>query len=177
LHYPTKGGKNYVVKGIRSAFTAKETPPAGLAHPSATALAAQLLADGTSVLLPARGHSMLPFVREGDILTIEAMNNASPQLDDIVFYRSPHGSPMVHRVTAIRHDLEADFILIRGDASTGVPDCVEPRHVLGRVVALTRNGQTLGANSLHRRIAARLWRGLFPLRWLLNRLRPTVLPA
>ncbi len=166
-----------MVKENRSVSGTKETPSAGFTHPSATALAAQLLADGTSVLLPARGNSMLPFVREGDILTIEAMKDATPQIDDIVFFRSPHGSPMVHRVIAIRHASAADSFLIRGDASTGIPDCVEQRHVLGRMVSLTRNGRTLDANSRLRRIAAGLWRNLFPIRWVFNRLRPTAFPA
>ncbi len=134
------------------------------------ALAAELLEAGREVVLRARGASMAPLIRDGDLLTLARCARA-PRPGELVAALSG-GRLLVHRVACVR----ADRARLHGDA-LWQPDgwfaCqylghqsisrsgAEPR-VIGRAIAIRRGARALG----RWRIAgwtARAWLSVLPL--------------
>ncbi len=100
----------------------------------------------------ARGWSMGPFIRDGDVITVAPLPEPLPGVGEVVaFVRPVPGNLVVHRVVAVRGETR----LIRGDSLTGPGyEWVEPAHLLGRVIRVERNGR-------------RIWLGLGPERYLI----------
>jgi hypothetical protein len=133
-----------------------------------------VLARGVPFRFCARGWSMAPFIRDGDVITLSPFQRALPGVGDVVaFVRPGTGNLVVHRVVARRGSAS----LIQGD---GVPECrdgiIPPENLLGRVTRVERNGQDvwLGLGP-ERTVIAWLSRVrlLIPLRvWLASWLKP-----
>lgn len=87
----------------------------------------------------ARGRSMTPFIRDGDVLTIAPLVRRPLRLGEVVAFVHPHGEcsgPVVHRVVGRRR---AGFV-IQGDAGGSVQETVPPESIVGRVVKVERDG-------------------------------------
>jgi hypothetical protein len=107
------------------------------------------LARGASFRFTARGFSMHPFVRDGDVLMLGAVARRL-RVGDVVAARCPApGGLLVHRVVA----RAGTGLLVRGDGSGEADGVVGPADVLAVVVGVERAGQ-----------AVRF--GLGPERWL-----------
>ncbi len=89
----------------------------------------------------AKGSSMSPFVKDGDIITVSPLSGLSPRLGDVVAYISAEtGRLIVHRVIGRR----GECCLIRGDSAQEKQDCVAEAYILGRVTRVERNRKTVG---------------------------------
>lgn len=127
-------------------------------------LLVHLLGDGIAVRFRARGSSMLPAVRDGDILRVQPIVHTAVHPGDIVLYRTPHNGIVVHRVVDISTHGEEIILLVKGDAS-GTPDPRVPQsQLLGRVVSIERRGRTIVPRSWTSRYVAPLHARLFRLR-------------
>jgi hypothetical protein len=93
---------------------------------------------GRPLRIRARGFSMSPFIRDGDVLTIAPMNGGGPRLGEVVaFVRLDTGRLAIHRVVA---RVGAGWLL-RGD-NCPEPDGVVPRRaILGVLVRVEREGR------------------------------------
>jgi hypothetical protein len=110
------------------------------------------LRRGACFRFTARGFSMDPFVRDGDVLTVAPVRGR-PGLGRVVAVRDPvTGRPVVHRVVA--HG--AGGVLVRGDGAGRADGVAGPDDVLGQVVAVERNGRRirLGCGPERRAISA-----------------------
>jgi hypothetical protein len=121
----------------------------------------------------ARGHSMFPFVRDGDVLTISPIGPESLRCGDVVAVALPvSGRLAVHRIVS----LSASSVVTRGDNVRRPDGRVPLRDVLGRVARVERRGSDVGfGGGFERGAVALLTRtGLVP--WVLapawRRLRP-----
>lgn len=95
------------------------------------------LARGASFRFTARGFSMDPFVRDGDVLTVARVTRR-PALGDVIAVRDPVSRRLVvHRVVACR----PEGVVVRGDGAGQADGVAGPRDVLGRVVAVERRGR------------------------------------
>lgn len=115
------------------------------------ALMSAALARGASFRFTARGCSMDPFVRDGDVLTV-GVAARRPRVGDIVAVRDPAtGRLLVHRVVA--H--VSPGLLVRGDGTGQADGVFGPAGVLGVVVGVERRGQVvrLGRGPERRAIA------------------------
>src|ERR1700745_2966572 len=74
-------------------------------------VADSLLASGLEFRFQARGRSMLPFIKDGEILHVTAIEPADVKLGDIVLFKEQAGLK-AHRV--IRRG--KSFFVTRGDA-------------------------------------------------------------
>jgi hypothetical protein len=129
----------------------------------AAELAVQSLRRGNALRLLARGGSMLPFLRDGDVLTVRAASGAEARIGDVICYEPPAGGLCLHRVVARR---ERDLVT-RGDALAYV-DVVPDAAVLGVVVARERHGRRVALDTPAARRRARLVVRLAPaVAWLL----------
>jgi len=132
-----------------------------------------VLSRGRAFRFRAKGSSMLPFVCDGDVLTLQPLGNTPPRLGELVAFMHPQsGRPTIHRVVRRR----SDACLMRGDAVHAVDGWVARASMLGRVTAVCRAGRQirLGLGAERVAIAATsrwgLWRYLSPALWWCRRI-------
>ena len=115
-------------------------------------LAVELLRRGRSLRIKAHGASMLPFLRDGDIVLINPARRAAG-VGDIVCYEST-GRLFLHRVLG----RAGDRVVTKGDALS-FTEAIDPTQVLGTAVAIERRGglkrlDTRAARWRNRRLAS-----------------------
>jgi len=100
-----------------------------------------ILERGKSLRFQARGRSMQPFIRDGDVLEVEPVEAAAVRFADVIFYHVDKAHAVAHRV--IRRSLQDGLpvFIARGDAQTGRGEKVSCDQLLGRVSAIERNGK------------------------------------
>jgi hypothetical protein len=127
--------------------------------PSLDALAVDTLRHGNVLRMCAHGGSMLPFLRDGDIVVVAPVGTAEIRIGDVICYQPPSGGLCLHRVIA-----RAERSLVtRGDALAYV-DTVPHDAVLGLVIARERRGRAVSLGTRRGRRCG----------WLLARVAPAV---
>jgi hypothetical protein len=111
-------------------------------------LAILTLRRGNALRLRARGGSMLPFLRDGDVLEVRPAGAGEVAAGDVACYESPAGGLCLHRIVA----RDARGLLARGDALAAV-ERVPATALLGLVTAVERRGRRwrLGTRAARRR--------------------------
>jgi hypothetical protein len=99
-------------------------------------LAAQLLRQGKRLRIKARGGSMVPFLRDGDVALVTPTAGSEVGVGDVVCYEMPPGRLYLHRVIA----RDRDCVVAKGDALP-FTEVVERAQLLGTVVAIERHGR------------------------------------
>ncbi len=133
-----------------------------------------VLARGAPFRFCARGWSMAPFIRDGDVITVSPLQNGLPGVGDVIAFARPEtGNLVVHRVVARR----GTDSLVQGDSMPEYTDGMIPaENLLGRVTRVERDGrEVLLGLGPERSVIAWLSRvGLLrPLRgWLASWLKP-----
>ena len=97
-----------------------------------------VLGEGRAVSFRARGRSMEPFLREGDLLTVRRVAPEELRVGDVAFFRAPGPRLVAHRIVGRRLQSGRLVLTARGDAGDGAAETVEGRDVLGRVASMTR---------------------------------------
>ena len=123
-------------------------------------LAADLLAQQHSIRFRANGSSMRPFILDGDSVEIQPLRQPNFKRSDIVLYRLASGRLLLHRVVQVCRG----SLLIQGDALPAPDGWADGEQVLGKAVALYRNGKRIDLLSAWWVEAGKLWLGLAPLR-------------
>ncbi len=126
------------------------------------ALSAAVLERGDSLRFRARGHSMLPFIRDGDVLLVRPGLETRP--GDVVLCRAGDGRLLAHRVARVHRQSHLCSILLQGDAYPWPDGLVPLDNVLGRVVAVERGMRRARLDAGLLRWLGRLWSGSSPLR-------------
>ena len=98
-------------------------------------LAADLLRRGSPLRIKARGGSMTPFVRDGDVALVAPTAGREVGIGDVICYETPSGKLLLHRVIAC----DPDRFVAKGDALAFV-EIVDRTRLLGKVVAIERHG-------------------------------------
>ena len=95
---------------------------------------------GAPVRFRARGLSMSPFIKDGDVVTVSPLPQATPGLGRVIAFAHPvTGELVVHRAIGRR----GDDCLTRGDRAAR-PDALVPRaNILGHVTRVERDGRSL----------------------------------
>jgi len=87
-----------------------------------------------------RGGSMRATFRPGDCIIFEEVSTDSLRTGDVVVFRSTgdSGTDIVHRIVS----LDDESIEVKGDNNpSDATETVAPRNILGKVVAVERNGR------------------------------------
>ena len=89
----------------------------------------------------ARGWSMAPFIKDGDIITVNPLKDRKPGLGDVMAFVHPETNQVVvHRIIAKR----STGFIIQGDSVGDHPDGLIPKeNILGRVVDVHREGRNI----------------------------------
>lgn len=93
---------------------------------------------------------MLPFIRGGDVVHVEPAGRREIAVGDVVCYAPAAGVLVVHRVIVRR----GDRLVTRGDALSH-REILPGTHVLGRVVAVERDGRLRRLDTPFARATAR----------------------
>jgi len=129
-------------------------------------LSQELLDRGALLRFQAHGHSMYPFIKNGDIIIVEARNGRSVEIGDIIFYRRPGGSPTAHRLVKINGRKDSKVLITKGDAMKNIDPPVNDTQVMGRVILIEENERKLKLNGwpgrIYGRVTAWLARGRYP---------------
>ena len=99
-------------------------------------LAETILKQGNSIRFKAKGLSMLPSIRNGDIVAVSPITDEITH-GDIILYRSKENTPVVHRVIK---KSEGGGILTKGDSSLNFDSPITNEQVLGKVIKVERRG-------------------------------------
>ena len=102
--------------------------------------ARQLLSRSVPIQIRMSGSSMSPGIEDGDLITVEPIEDGSIKTGDIVLYQSRYDTAVIHRVVRVDRASSERSLVTRGDA-TSQNDIAIPEHrVLGRVKLVDRAG-------------------------------------
>lgn len=96
-------------------------------------------AKGLPFRFNAGGHSMAPFIRDGDVICVSSLASRAPGLGDVVAFIHPETTLLcMHRVLSVNRD----SFLIQGDNMPEEPDGLIPREaIVGQVTRVERAGR------------------------------------
>ena len=100
-----------------------------------------MLEKGKSIRFQAKGWSMRPFIRDGDFIVVSPVKGSSIRKGEVVFYSTAENEIIVHRIIRKYKKNDRITVLIKGDASFGPPEKVDIQNVLGKAIAIERNGR------------------------------------
>jgi signal peptidase I len=100
-----------------------------------------ILEKGNSVRFQAKGWSMRPLIRDGDFIIVSPVENSSIKTGDVVFYSTAGNKVIVHRLIRKYKQKGRMTVFIKGDASFSTPVKMDIQNVLGKVIAIERNGR------------------------------------
>jgi signal peptidase I len=111
-----------------------------------------VLAKDIPFRFKAKGWSMIPFIRDGDVITIAPISYRLPGVGDVVAFKQPDSDRLVvHRIIKRK---EA-YLYIHGDGIADQSDgLIHSEDMIGQVTRIERKGK-------------RVWLGLGPERYLI----------
>lgn len=122
---------------VNPALFTKNGGELSLSGPALTRLLRPVLDQGASFRFRARGFSMSPFVKNGDVLTVFPLSGR-PRLGDVVAFAHPGtGKLVIHRVVAKRDGI----YLTRGDSAERDDGPIMEADILGYITKVERNGK------------------------------------
>jgi len=113
-----------------------------------TDIAAGLLRQGYGVRFYAKGLSMYPTIKDGEMITVEPVVASQVKRGNILLYHNGR-SMVAHRVVRLgrkkallntQNSSLGNFFILSGDACSTCDEPVEADGVLGKVVSVERNG-------------------------------------
>lgn len=104
-------------------------------------LAAEVFGRGGHFSFIARGSSMLPTLKDGDLLTAAYEDPFSIKKDDLLMYRTGDRRAAVHRVSDVSRASSHGEIFLSSDSSPQDRYGISTEQVMGRIVSATRNGK------------------------------------
>ncbi len=97
-----------------------------------------VLSRGASFRFQAKGQSMSPFIRHGDIITVTKVENNTVRVGDVVALLNPaNNATIVHRIINVRDD----GILLKGDNCTTADGVFSSDTILGMVTKVERGNK------------------------------------
>jgi len=132
-------------------------------------LIADILGRNIPVRMTAWGSSMQPFIRDGDVITINPLGTKNPEPGDVVAFVIPQVSKLiVHRIVK----KETGSFLMRGDNNSQFDGWIENADILGVITTIQRGKRIWNCGSgwkkkviawLSRHNVLSLSKGLFEL--------------
>lgn len=121
-------------------MTETAEPKLKLSGSSLTGLLEAVLARGASFRFQARGYSMAPFIRDGDILTVAPIAAEARRIGVVVAVVNPaRGSLIVHRIVARRGEGRAETaFLVKGDNCRHSDGAFPADSIIGVIASVER---------------------------------------
>ncbi len=127
----------------------------------------EIIGQGRPVQIIASGYSMYPFLRKGDLLTVEPVPMDKIKRGDVVVFESEE-KWIAHRVIKIRSTAEGLEFLLRGDTCVSFDPVVNVRNYIGYISSYERNETSISFNLISKKINTKihLFGGVFLCRFL-----------
>jgi hypothetical protein len=100
-------------------------------------LADQVTRAGGLLTFRSRGHSMAPFIHDGDRVVLGPNRPQGPRVGEVVLVRTARG-PRLHRLTGSGHDQAGGSFSVTGDANGSLLEIVRREDVIATVVSVHR---------------------------------------
>lgn len=128
----------------------------------------QLLYQGEpSVSIPVAGSSMVPFLIDGDTVSLE-LPKAPIRRGDILLYTRSNGRYVLHRVWKVHRDGSLSMV---GDAQTQLEHLSDQSQIHARVTEARHRGTAMTPKSFRWWVYRHIWLWLRPLRPILMHMR------
>ena len=115
-----------------------------------------------------RGISMLPLLREGrDMFTVRKKDDSRCRKYDVVLYRRPPQSYVLHRVVEVRED----SYVILGDNGLNKEYGIKDSDIIGVMTGYVRNGKEHTVSEKGYRLYSRFIVMSYPVRKILKKIR------
>ena len=109
-----------------------------LSGPALVELLRAVMDKGLPFRFRAKGASMSPFIKDGDVITVSPLSGALPRLGDVVAFTHPNTERLVvHRVVGKK----GRYFLLKGDNVSRVENKVSRKKLLGFVNIVERNSK------------------------------------
>jgi signal peptidase I len=131
------------------------------------ALRKEAIKNGHAVQTLASGYSMFPFLRKGDLLTVEPVSMDKIKRGDVVVFESDE-KWIAHRVIKIRNGAGGLEFLLRGDTCIEFDPVVDKENYIGHISSCERNKPSISFNLISKKINTKihLFGGVFLCRFL-----------
>jgi signal peptidase I len=103
----------------------------------------QNLSRNVTVEICMSGSSMRPAIEDGDLVTIEPIQDGRLSQGDIILYQSKYDTAVIHRIVKIERSLNERTVITRGDAASQNDLAVPLNKILGRVKHIERAGEQI----------------------------------
>lgn len=122
---------------------------------------AQLISEGKTVSITAKGYSMNPFVRHlQDILTIGPFEDSDIRKGTAALVRTTKGEYVFHRII----ERKGDQLILEGDGNIGIKENATTDGVIGIMHSITRGSRIYSSKSLCWKLYSWIWMALRPVR-------------
>ena len=113
-----------------------------------------------------KGPSMRPLFKTNRDMIVVSKIEAPLKKYDIILYRGGGGEYILHRIIGIRKDC----FIVRGD-NNYFKEYVPKDAVIGVLSAYNRKGKSGSPNKLSFKLYSRLWRYIYPIRFVFAKTR------
>jgi len=125
---------------MKSARLVRREGERPLSGEALTELMRAVLAKEKPLRFRAKGSSMAPFIKDGDVVTVRPLGGARPRTGDIVAFLHPvTGRVGIHRI--VRE--ESDQFSLKGDNLSGGDGTLSLGQILGIVCRVERAGKNV----------------------------------
>jgi signal peptidase I len=126
-------------------------------------LSVEILGSGKALRFRARGYSMHPLVRDGDVLLVQPAEPSALRRGDLVLFRNRKGEMVVHRMIRRVGRNGALRFEFKGDRLTGPDELVPVTQIFGQVSSLERDGTCIDVRKPGMRLLGLAVASLSPL--------------
>lgn len=121
----------------------------------------EIICEGKSVTLTARGSSMNPALRDRkDKIILSPFNVEDLSRGDVIFTKATDGEYIIHRIVGKKDN----YLRLLGDGNLKFEELAAPSETIGLLTSIIRNGKEYSCNSIGWRAYSRLWMALLPVR-------------
>jgi len=119
-------------------------------------ISSELLKAGKTIRFTAKGASMHPLIRDGDIVLVTPLKQEKIHKGDVVLFTVGNGRALLHRVVRIRKNRGEVFFYIQGDHNNHSDGYISKANIHGLMVAVDRGELQISANRFVYRKLGRL---------------------
>ena len=126
-------------------------------------LSDQILSNGGALSFKAYGSSMTPFIKSGDVISVEPVAENSLTVGTIVLCKSSQTRAVAHRVVK-RHVKNGQiFFTLKGDALLRPDQTVTIEQVMGKITGIKRDTRIIRFDRKPWPLAYSLWLKSHPI--------------
>lgn len=119
-------------------------------------LGKELLSKNLGIKFQARGGSMRPLVRDGEVVLVKQVNPQDVKLGDALLFVIESGKAVLHRVIRIKKSTQTRSFLMQGDHSSRPDGWISGEHIMGKLLMIERNHKTIWMDQPIMRLLSKL---------------------